>query len=187
MPIPDGDVQQALNSLWQRNFLNLRTATQVARSRNRTRLDVGFELDGGALAEDGRFHDHAADCLRYLSSCSSVNLFLWTYATTDVVMRVTASLLLPNQIKVKGVNENPISVSRMRDPRKPYFDVLLDPITGFDPKQGHWYWAHRLFEVAEETLRTQVSGLNIIHSREKFDVNPPSSVFRGGHFKPEGR
>lgn len=185
MPIPDGDVQQALNSLWQRNFLNLRTATQAARIRNRTRLDVGFELEGGALGEDGRFHDHAVDCLRYLSSCSSVNLFIWTYATTDVVMRITASMLLPNQIKVKGVNENPISVSRMRDPRKPYFDVLLDPITGFDPKQGHWYWAHRLFEVAEETLRTQVSGLNIIHSREKFDVNPPTNVFRGGHFKPQ--
>lgn len=177
-------VQQALNSLWQRNFLNLRSATQLARSRNRTRLDVGFELEGGALNENGQFHEHAMECLRYLSSASNFNLFLWTYATTDVVMRITASLLLPNQIKVKGVNENPISVSVNRNPKKPYFDVLLDPITGFDPKQGHWYWAHRLFEIAEETLRTQMSGLHVIHSREKFDVNPPTNVFRGGHFHP---
>lgn len=175
-------VQQALDALWQRNFLNLRAATQAARLRSRTRLDVGFELHGGAVTEEGAFHDHAVECLRYLSACPNVNLFLWTYATREVVMKLTASLLLPNQIKVKGVNENPISVSRMRDPRKPYFDVLLDPITGFDPKQGHWYWAHRLFEIVEETLRTQMSGLNIIHNREKFDINPPTSVFNGPHF-----
>lgn len=180
----DQNVQQALNALWQRNFLNLRAATQLARSRNRTRLDVGFELDGGALTSDGRFHEHAVDCLRYLSTCQNVNLFLWTYSTPDVVMKITASLLLPNQIKVKGVNENKISVSRERDPRKPYFDVLLDPITGFDPLQGHWYWAHRLFEIAEETLRTQMSGLHIIKTRDQFDINPPTNVFKGGHFRP---
>lgn len=81
-----GDVQQALNSLWQRNFLNLRAATQGARSQNRTRLDVGFELEGGALTSEGRFHEHAVECLRYLSNCANFNLFLWTYATSDVVM-----------------------------------------------------------------------------------------------------
>ncbi|MBA3697818.1 MAG: hypothetical protein H0W78_02975 [Planctomycetes bacterium] len=177
-------VQQALDTLWQRNFLNLRAATQGARARSRTRLDVGFELAGAALSEDGRFHEHAVDCLRYLSSCSNFNLFLWTYAPQAVVMRVTTSLLLPNQIKVKGVNENKISVSVDRDPRKPYFDVLLDPVTGFDPLQGHWYWAHRLFEIAEETLRTQMSGLHVIHSRDKFDINPPSKVFQNPQFRP---
>ncbi len=176
-------VQEALNTLWQRNFLNLRSATQLARSRNRTRLDVGFELLGAALTDDGRFHEHAVDCLRYLSTCPNFNLFLWTYSTPDVVMRITASLLLPNQIKVKGVNENQISLSRERDPRKPYFDVLLDPVTGFDPLQGHWYWAHRLFEIAEETLKTQMSGLHVIRSREQFDINPPSKVFQNPHFR----
>jgi hypothetical protein len=145
---------------------------------------VGFELEGGALTEDGHFHEHTLECLRYLSNAQNFNLFLWTYAPSDVIMRITASLLLPNQIRVKAVNENPISVSVRRNPKKPYFDVLLDPITGFDPKQGHWYWAHRLFEIAEETLRTQMSGLHIIHNRDKFDVNPPTGVFRGGHFHP---
>ena len=96
-------------------------------------------------------------------------------------MRVNSQLLHPNHIRVKGVNENKISVNIDRDPRKPYFDVLIDPITGFDPKQGHWYWVHRLFEIVEETLRTQMSGLTIIQGREKFDINPPTSVFRSPH------
>ena len=174
-------VQQALNTLWQRNFLNLRSATQLARGRNRTRIDVGFELFGGALTEEGKFHDHAADCLAFLSSSQHVNLFLWTFSKPEVVLRVNSQLLHPNHIRVKGVNENKISVNIDRDPRKPYFDVLIDPITGFDPKQGHWYWVHRLFEIVEETLRTQMSGLTIIQGREKFDINPPTSVFRSPH------
>jgi hypothetical protein len=178
---PNQQVQQALNTLWQRNFLNLRSATQLARSRNRSRIDVGFELFGGALTDDGKFHEHAANCLAFLSSSENVNLFLWTYSRPETVLRITSQLLLPNHIKVKGVNENKISVNIERDPRKPYFDVLIDPITGFDPKQGHWYWVHRLFEIVEETLKTQMSGLHVIKGRDKFDINPPTSVFRGPH------
>jgi hypothetical protein len=174
-------VQQALNTLWQRNFLNLRAATQAARAKNRTRIDVAFELFGAALTEDGKFYDYAAECLAYLSAHQNFNLFLWTYSKPDVVMRITSQLFVLHRIKVKGVNENKISVNIDRDPRKPYFDVLIDPLTGFDPKQGHWYWVHRLFEIAEETLKTQMSGLHVIHSREKFDINPPTSSFRGPH------
>ncbi len=185
MTTDDPSVQQALTTLWQRNFLSLRTATQAARSKNRTRLDVGFELIGGALTEDGIFHDHAVECLRYLSASPNINLFLWTYSPPDVVVRLTSSLLLPNQIKVKGVNENKLSVSIHRDVRKPYFDVLLDPITGFDPKQGHWYWAQHLFEIAVETLRTQMSGTMVIHNRDQYDIKPPTIMVQNPHFRPQ--
>jgi hypothetical protein len=182
MNSPDtNQVQSALNSLWQRNFLNLRAATQAARVRNRSRIDVGFELIGAALTEEGQFYDYAADCLAFLSSSQHVNLFLWTYSKPEDVMRITTHLLTPNRIKVKGVNENKISFSINRDPRKPYFDVLIDPITGFDPKQGQWYWVHRLFEIVEETLKSQMSGMHVIHTRDKFDINPPTSAFRSPH------
>jgi hypothetical protein len=171
-------VRQALNTLWERNFLNLRAATQQARARNRTRLDIGFELIGTAFNDAGDFHDHARDCLRYLSASPHCNLFIWTYARPDVANRFSTMMLLPNLITVKGINENKISISIDRDPRKPYFDVLLDPLAGFDAKQGHWFWAQHLFGIAEETLRTQMSGLTVIRSREQFAINPPTSVFR---------
>ena len=171
-------VRQALNTLWQRNFLNLRAATQQARIRNRTRLDVGFELIGTTFTDAGVFHDHALDCLRYLSASPHCNLFIWTYARPEAVARLNATQLLPNLIAVKGINENKISISIDRDPRKPYFDVLLDPLAGFDASQGHWFWAQHLFGIAEETLRTQMSGMTVIRSRDKFAVNPPTNVFR---------
>lgn len=170
-------VRQALNTLWQRNFLNLRAATQQARARNRTRLDVGFELIGTAFTDAGTFHEHALDCLRYLSASPHCNLFIWTYARPEIVTRFNTTLLLPNLITVKGINENKLSVSIDRDPRKPYFDVLLDPLAGFDASQGHWYWAKHLFEIAEETLRTQMSGMHVIRSRDQFNI-APTSVFR---------
>jgi hypothetical protein len=181
MNTPNDQVQQALNTLWQRNFLNLRAATQAARAQNRSRLDVGFELYGAALTDEGKFHDHAAECLAFLSSSKHVQLMLWTYSKQETVIRITSSLFIPNHIKVKSVNENKLSVNINHDPRKPHFDALIDPITGFDPKQGHWYWVHRLFEIVEETMQTQMSGLHIIKSREQFDMNPPSQVFRSPH------
>lgn len=174
-------VRQTLNSLWQRNFLNLRLATQQARGRNRTRLDVGFELIGSAFTDEGVFHEHALHCLRHLSASPHCNLFIWTYARPEVAARLNSTLLLPNLITVKGINENKISVNVDRDPRKPWFDVLLDPLAGFDAAQGHWFWAQHLFEIAEVTLRTQLSGTNVIHSRDKFQINAPTSVFRSPH------
>lgn len=178
MTAANEQVRQALDTLWQRNFLNLRAATQQARARNRTRLDVGFELIGTAFTDAGAFHEHALECLRYLSASPHCNLFIWTYARPDVAARLNTTMLVPNLIAVKGINENKLSVSIDRDPRKPYFDALLDPLAGFDATQGHWFWAQHLFGIAEETLRTQMSGMHIIRSREQFAINAPSNVFR---------
>ena len=175
------NVQQTLNVLWQRNYLNLRAAVNAAKALKRSRIDVAFELFGAALTEEGEFHDYAAGCLGYLSSNPRFNLFLWTYSNEETVFQVRARLFASNLIRIKGVNENKISVNVSRDQRKPYFDVLIDPLSGFDPKEGGWYWVHRLFEVAAEMMETAASGTEIIKGRERFEVMPSTGVFRNSY------
>ncbi len=168
--MPDAEVRAQVQNLWAANFLNIRRATEEARSQARTRLDVAFELFDIALTSAGEFHPYAADCLAFLSRNSFFALHLWTVAKPEQVLRISHERLLPASIHVRGHNENPLRKNVAWDARKPWFDVLLDRTSGLDPAAGHWYWAHALFQITAESLSSTRSGASIIRSADQFMV-----------------
>jgi hypothetical protein len=169
-PMPDAEVRAQIQSLWTANFLNIRRATEEARSQARTRLDVAFELLEIALTPAGEFHPYAAECLGFLSRNSFFALHLWTFAKPEQVVKLSYEKLSPANIHVRGQNENPLRKNVNWDARKPWFDVLLDRTSGLDPAAGHWYWAQALFQISAESLSSTRSGATIIRNADRFMV-----------------
>lgn len=63
----DDTVRAQTHQLWAANFLNIRRATEEARTQARTRLDIGFELQDITLTAAGDFPPFAAVCLSFVS------------------------------------------------------------------------------------------------------------------------
>lgn len=85
-------------------------------------------------------------------------------------MRITHQKLIPECIHVRGHNDNPQRKHVAWDLRKPWFDILIDRTSGFDPAAGHWYWTHGLLQIAAESLASTRSGATIIRSTDRFSV-----------------
>lgn len=176
--------------LWTSNFLNIRRATESARSTARRRLDIGFELNDMTFTASGEFHKYALECLSYLSRTSYFGIHVWTLVSPEQMERLILDKLNPANIYVRGQNENSLSKGVSKNPRKPWFDVLLDTTSGFDPVSGHWYWAHVLFQVATESLANANSGQTFIRSDDRFAKGIDPSIraqvgpdATGGHTK----
>lgn len=166
----DPDVRAQTQQLWAANFLNIRRATEEARVQARTRLDVGVELLDMTFTAAGEFHQYAAECLAFISRNSFFGLHLWTLASPDMVTQLTSQKLVPANIHARGCNENPLRKNVAWDPRKPWFDILIDRTSGFDPAAGHWYWANGLLQIAAESLSSTRSGATIIRSAGRFSA-----------------
>ena len=159
-----------VTQLWTANFLNIRRATETARSQGRTRLDIGFELLEVTFDYNGNFHQYAVDCLAYLSRTSFFAIHAWTFALPED-MAAMISNLINVYVFVRGQNENTSRKNVAWNTRKPWFDVLLDTTSGFDAAAGHWYWANVLFQIAAESLSSTRSGATIIRSNDRYTVN----------------
>jgi hypothetical protein len=166
----DHDPRAQTHQLWTANFLNIRRATEEARTQARTRLDIGVELLDITFTAAGEFHPYAAECLAFISRNSFFGLHLWTFAAPEQVSRLQLAKLSPANIHPRGHNENPQRKNINWDPRKPWFDLVLDRTSGFDPAAGHWYWAHGLLQIAAESLSSTRSGATIIRNAERFTI-----------------
>jgi hypothetical protein len=166
----NADSRAMVTQLWTANFLNIRRATETARSQGRTRLDIGFELLEVTFDFNGNFHKYAIECLAYLSQTSYFAIHVWTLALPEQMAAMIAKLTNSN-IYVRGQNENASRKNVAWNTRKPWFDVLLDTTSGFDAGAGHWYWAQVLFQIAAESLSSTRSGATIIRSNDRYAVN----------------
>ncbi len=163
----NADSRVMVTQLWTANFLNIRRATETARSQGRTRLDIGIELLEVAFDYNGALHQYASDCLIYLSHTSYFGLHVWTLALPEPMAAMIAKLNAAS-IFVRGQNENAARKNVAWNSRKPWFDVIIDNPSGFDAAAGHWYWAHVLFQIAAESLSSTRSGATIIRSNDRF-------------------
>jgi hypothetical protein len=166
----NADSRVMVTQLWTANFLNIRRATETARTQGRTRLDIGFELLEVTFDYNSNFHTYAVDCLSYLSRTSFFALHVWTLALPEPMAAMIAKLNNVN-VFVRGQNENASRKNVAWNTRKPWFDVLLDTTSGFDAGAGHWYWAMVLFQIAAESLASTRSGATIIRSNDRYAVN----------------
>lgn len=164
----NSDSRAMVVQLWASNFLNIRRATEATRSQGRRRLDIAIELNDMTFAASGDFHKYAADCLAYLSRTSFFGIHVWTLVSPEQMENLIVGKLNPANIYVRGQNENSLSKNVSKNGRKPWFDIILDTTSGFDPVAGHWYWAHVLFQVATESLANASSGQTFIRSDERF-------------------
>jgi hypothetical protein len=170
----NADSRTMVTQLWTANFLNIRRATETARSQGRTRLDIGFELLEVTFDYSGGFHKYAIECLSYLSQTSFFAIHAWTLALPEPMDAMIAKLTAAN-VYVRGRNENSSRKNVACNTRKPWFDVLIDVTSGFDAGAGHWYWAHVLFQIAAESLSSTRSGATIIRSNDRYSaqLEPP--------------
>ena len=167
----NADTRTMVTQLWTANFLNIRRATEVARTQARTRLDIGFELLDITFTMAGEFHPYAVDCLSHLSRSSFFAIHVWTLALPEP-MATMIGQLNASQVFVRGQNENSARKNVAWNTRTPWFDVLIDTTTGFDAASGHWYWALLLFQIAEDSLSSTRSGATIIRTTERYGTAP---------------
>ncbi len=166
----NADSRAMVTQLWTANFLNIRRATETARSQGRTRLDIGIELLEVTFDYNGALHKYASECLTYLSQTSFFAIHVWTLALPEAMAAMIAKLNAAN-VYVRGQNENASRKNVAWNTRKPWFDVLIDTTSGFDAAAGHWYWAQVLFQIAAESLSSTRSGATIIRSNDRYSVN----------------
>lgn len=174
----DETLQAQVQQLWSANFLNIRRATEQALQQGRSRIDIGLELIHTTHDSKGAFFTGARECLVYLSKSSTFGLHLWTIASPEKVQLLMNTQFDPAQISFHGKNTNPLHTNIAWDQRKPWFDVLLDHTSGFDPGAGQWFWAHQLFNTAAKALVKTVSGAAVVRTIGRFDVRPDTSLHR---------
>lgn len=147
------ELKQQLKEMWNTNAYNVRRATENALSHTPCRMHVGIEIVNTVFTESGlTMHKNALECLQFLSSHTSFNVFFSTIATDETVTYFQRQHFEPNKILIYAINQNYQARNASINPSKPFADLLIDSAAGFNPLID-WYWLHHLLRIGEDMIR----------------------------------
>jgi hypothetical protein len=136
------DKNTLIEKLWRNNWLNIRKATDVAKSRTPHKMFIGIELANTVVdCKNGSIYPHVNEAWNYIKTSNYYNIIVSTYFTDDYV---TNFLRLVN-LKCDWVNTNPCFHTS-----KPYVDCYIDAASGFHADE--WLYVLEMFKISERIL-----------------------------------
>ncbi len=134
--------QDRAERLWKHNWLNIRKATDVAKTRN-NKMYVAFELANTVINNDnGNVYPFVFDTWDFIKKHSQYHLIISTYFDEQYV----SQFLRNYNLKCDWVNMNPhFKTSR------PFYDCCIDSAAGFHA--GEWMYVLEMFKMSEKLLK----------------------------------
>jgi hypothetical protein len=136
------ELDNLCDRLWRNNWLNVRKATELAKTRTPRKMYVAFELANTVIDSTGKLYPFALETLSYIRTGSHYHTLASTYLPNEYV----TNLIRTYNMKVDWVNTNP----HFQTTTKPYYDVYIDVAAGFDP--GEWKYVLFMFQKSEQIL-----------------------------------
>jgi hypothetical protein len=137
------DKSSMVERLWRNNWLNIRNATEVAKTRNPCKMFIGIELANTVINNNnGSIYPFVSETLNYINSGQFYHIVITTYLDDEYVNK----LLKICSFKVDWVNYNPCFQTS-----KPYFDCYIDAAAGFHP--GEWLYVLEMIKISERHLK----------------------------------
>jgi hypothetical protein len=141
------DKDTLVEKLWRNNWLNIRKATDVAKTRSPHKIYVGIELANTVVDnEKGSVYPYAKETWNYIKTGNHYHIIVCTYLNNDYV----TNFLRSTNLKCDWVNANPCFQSA-----KPYVDCYIDAVAGFHA--GEWLYVLEMFKISEKILNETAS------------------------------
>lgn len=163
--------KQAVLTLWQSNYLNIRRATTGAKESNR-KVIVGVELYDVSIDRQNKLYPWAKEALNVLSSCNRYSVNIWSIYNEDVMTWAKNNVFVPNGVQIDGMNSGFFIYAKEYSSAKPVIDVNIDLSSGFE--SINWYWVYQLFRVSEAMLCEKDNSVirSVVTGNEKFAIRP---------------
>jgi hypothetical protein len=162
--------KDAIQRLWSENFLNFKeTARETIRRDNRTAYIAISVEDSVFKSKSQEVYPHALQALQALSDSKRLKFIVWNNMAIRDFDFYSNNFLKPRGIGYDFYNENPDMMVIGNDPRKPFYDILIDVKAGFKPENS-WFWIGQLFSALDRMIPEPDNTIQPIATPNPFDT-----------------
>ena len=109
-----------IEKLWRNNWLNIRKATESAKTRNPYKMYVGIELANTVLDSTGNLYQYASATWNYIKTGNHFSVIVSSYYDDEYIY----NFLKVFNLKCDYINSNP----DFQTSSKPFVDCYIDEI-----------------------------------------------------------